>query len=495
MLDGGLLTPGISNDGKKALYSCKYCGTDLSETLRVRSVGPDSGEKVPGSGASVDLCLDCFSVGAESWPHKRTYSYRVVEDLSTPLFDPDWGCDEEMLLLEALEIYGPGNWSEIADHVGRKDKFECRTHYFEAYINSPDAPLPVIPTQAQLKAAILKKRALQAQRAAAPPKQPQGKLGPPSEEKPPPLSEQSAGPKAQTKPGANEEDENAKLGPRGVKIEGDVTGLSPQITLRAEGNQAEITGYNVKRDDFEPEYDNDAEVALAELEIRNEDSPTEREVKLEMLRIYHKRQRERYERRQFVLDRGLLNVRKPQMVEKKRPKEDKEVWAAMRVFSRFQSASDHEALVDGICKEQRLRQRIEELKEYRRMGVLTLAEAEIYEQDKRRRDSERERTKAGEAASYLQQPAYKSSKRMRAERGLNRRRIQDEQEEEEKAKLGQGSGDKAQGERSGPSMGASRELQGLRIEEPGTKVQVPTNLDLEKLNKINDFIAKAFGTS
>ena len=78
---------------------------------------------------------------------------------------------------------------------------------------------------------------------------------------------------------------------------------------------------------------------------------------------------------------------------------------------------------------------------------------------------------------------------------LNWRRIQDEQEEEEKAKLGQGSGDKAQGERSGPSMGASRELQGLRIEEPGTKVQVPTNLDLEKLNKINDFIAKAFGTS
>ena len=280
-----------------------------------------------------------------------------------------------------------------------------------------------------------------------------------------------------------------------MKIEGDVTGLSPQITLRAEGNQAEITGYNVKRDDFEPDYDNDAEVALAELEIRNEDSPTEREVKLEMLRIYHERQRERYERRQFVLDRGLLNVRKQQMVEKKRPKEDKEVWAAMRVFSRFQSASDHEALVDGICKEQRLRQRIEELKEYRRMGVLTLAEAEIYEQDKRRRDSERERTKAGEAASYLQQPAYKSSKRMRAERGLNRRRIQDEQEEEEKAKLGQGSGDKAQGERSGPSMGASRELQGLRIEESGTKVQVPTNLDLEKLNKINDFIAKAFGTS
>ena len=113
-LDGGLLSPGVSKDGKKALYNCKYCGVDLSDTLRIRNA----------EHSGVDLCLDCFSVGVDCWPHKRQHAYRVVEGLSSPLFDSDWGMDEELLLLEALEIYGPGNWTEIAEHVGRKDKFE-----------------------------------------------------------------------------------------------------------------------------------------------------------------------------------------------------------------------------------------------------------------------------------------------------------------------------------------------------------------------------------
>ena len=51
----------------------------------------------------------------------------------------------------------------------------------------------------------------------------------------------------------------------------------------------EITGYNVKRDDFEPEYDNDAEFPLAELEIRVEDSEADKATKREMLRLMRSR--------------------------------------------------------------------------------------------------------------------------------------------------------------------------------------------------------------
>ena len=38
-----------------------------------------------------------------------------------------------MLLLEALELYGLGNWQRIAQHVGRPD-LECRQHYYEVYV-------------------------------------------------------------------------------------------------------------------------------------------------------------------------------------------------------------------------------------------------------------------------------------------------------------------------------------------------------------------------
>ena len=454
VLDGGLLSPGLSTGGKKALYNCKYCGTDLSDTLRIRNA----------SHSGVDLCADCFSVGVCCWPHKSTDSYRIVEDLSTPLFDPDWGIDEELLLLEALEIYGPGNWTEIAEHVGRKDKFQCRTHYFERYINSPTAPLPILPktltpgtnstTHSEMGGNDIKnsskvddKKEMLQQMTHSVKKEAEAEKGTGS------LDAKNSNGKEDTS--------KEKIPTKGMPLEGKTLPSLPSSVVvstgKAEGNQVEITGYNVKRDDFEPEYDNDAETPLAELEIRREDSKEDREMKVEMLRLYFKRQKERYARRKFVLERGLLNVRKQQLLEKKRTKEEKEIYANMRVFARFQTQEEHEALVQGILEEQKLRQRIKELKEYRRMGVLTLAEAELYEQDKRRRESEREKLKSLE--SYLQQPAYKSSSAQRANRYFNRKTGTEE-------------------ENNQVTSGSSRELQSLRIESNSGSEPIPNNIAL-----------------
>ena len=46
-------------------------------------------------------------------------------------------------MLEAIDMYGIGNWVDCADHVGTKTKDECETHYFLIYFDSPTAPLPV----------------------------------------------------------------------------------------------------------------------------------------------------------------------------------------------------------------------------------------------------------------------------------------------------------------------------------------------------------------
>lgn len=51
----------------------------------------------------------------------------------------------------------------------------------------------------------------------------------------------------------------------------------------------ESSGYNPKRQEFDPEYDNDAEQLLAEMEFKDTDTDDERELKLRVLRIYSKR--------------------------------------------------------------------------------------------------------------------------------------------------------------------------------------------------------------
>ncbi len=43
--------------------------------------------------------------------------------------------------------------------------------------------------------------------------------------------------------------------------------------MQPTANQSELTGYNVKRHEFDPEYDPDAECIIAELEFREDDTP------------------------------------------------------------------------------------------------------------------------------------------------------------------------------------------------------------------------------
>ena len=66
-----------------------------------------------------------------------------MDRFAHPLFEAEWGADEEGLLMEAIETFGMGNWADISEHVGTKTLEECRDHYIRFYIESPEYPLPV----------------------------------------------------------------------------------------------------------------------------------------------------------------------------------------------------------------------------------------------------------------------------------------------------------------------------------------------------------------
>jgi transcriptional adapter 2-alpha len=72
--------------------------------------------------------------------------------------------------------------------------------------------------------------------------------------------------------------------------------------------------------------------------------------------------------------------------EKRRTKEDRDVLARLRIFSRFHSVEQQEALLDGIVECRRLRKHLGSLRHYRSMGVRTLDQARVYETERRKRE-------------------------------------------------------------------------------------------------------------
>ncbi|CAI9783986.1 unnamed protein product [Fraxinus pennsylvanica] len=338
-----------TSDGKRALYHCNYCNKDITGRIRIKcAVCSD-----------FDLCIECFSVGAEVHPHKSNHPYRVMDILSFPLICPDWNADEEMLLLEGIEMYGMGNWAEVAEHVGTKIKELCIEHYRNAYLNSPYFPLPdmthvVGKNRKELLA--MAKGHLEDKKGELPVKE----ESPFSPSRVKIEDSYKNGPSGRLPSASNTGTTDSKKASNMVQVkeQPDSLKLDDHLSGRSFGSKKpksaedegpsllELSGYNPKRQEFETEYDNDAEQLLADMEFKETDTQEERELKSRVLRIYSKRLDERKRRKDFILERNLLY-----------PKH-------------------------------RILKRILELKEARAAGCRSSGEADRYLEQKRRREAE-----------------------------------------------------------------------------------------------------------
>ncbi|CAI5981516.1 unnamed protein product [Closterium sp. NIES-64] len=364
--------------------------------------------------------------------------------MSFPLVHVDWTADEEMLLLEALEMYGMGNWGEIAEHVGSKSKTQCHDHYLYDYLLSPTGPLPVsvltergiMNSKAQCNDHYLYVYLLTPQPL---PDLSRLRTEADTEGTKAAMEEQEAAEADLTRlrtqadteaaKAAMEEQEAAETAARAQEaVLFNVPAVKPESGSKADEAAAPITsGYNTKRNEFDPEYDNEAEAPLAELEFKESDSSVDRQLKIKMLHIYYSRLEERSRRKAFILERGLLDPRRvdgtirPESStgsrervrvrdrtdeqhkredgaeqggereggtlgevgaeagegggekgegggkrggkrggggERRRSKEEREMFLRCRVFARFLSAEEHEGLVQSLTQAQRLRDRV-----------------------------------------------------------------------------------------------------------------------------------------
>ena len=143
---------------KPGRHDCAYCRRDLRNETRL--------ECAEASG--FEFCVECFRAGVEVRGHGSRNTYRVIDGACTPILESHWDMEEELLLLEALILYGYGNWADVSSYIGTaKCAKECEAHYRRAYLDSPDFPLPRFPPPAHLADATTASAAAAAADAAA----------------------------------------------------------------------------------------------------------------------------------------------------------------------------------------------------------------------------------------------------------------------------------------------------------------------------------------
>lgn len=382
--------------GMKA--TCDACSTDITHTVHIRCA-----EKVGAPGAErltcpdFDLCVDCLLHGKSLGPHRATHDYRVISSHSFPIFNKDWGADEELALIEGAEMYGLGNWADIAEHVGGRTKEECYDHYVQTYIQSEQYPLPHIdqdfdptdpePFQARKKARL---EELQSRPIPLPPPKPLASA---------PTCHEIGG----FMPGRLEfeheweneaemlikdmefgrvyhfggEDQPAAVDPPPTENVGSTA--DKQQAASGEAGQGEP---EVEVVEPTPPVD---EKPLPDGEKEGDEPEDELDLKLSILEMFNERYDKRMAAKDLIFDRGLINYKTMSAAERKRSKEERDLITRTKVFARIQTSQDYEDFVEGLLYEITLRKRIAELQEYRRNGITTLAEADRYEQAKQQR--------------------------------------------------------------------------------------------------------------
>lgn len=279
-----------------------------------------------------DLCVRCFAAGSSSGAHKPWHDYLIVEQHAYPIFDPDWGADEELLLIEGAESQGLGNWQDIADHIGGRSKEEVEAHYKKIYLESPSYPLPPMKRKFDITAAEF------------------------SEKK------------------------RKRLEERRKIMES--TPLAIQKPSASQPGCHEVQGFMPGRLEFDYEYENDAETVVKDMIFDPDDSPLDVELKLTALDIYNSRLTSRAERKRTIFEHRMTEYRKNAAIDKKRTKDERDLMNKIRPFARLMTAKDFDDFSDTIMTEYLCRRRISELQEYRQNGIRTVAQAARYEKDK-----------------------------------------------------------------------------------------------------------------
>lgn len=298
--------------------SCEFCTREIFYCTYISCVNC----------SDLPICVACYCLGKERTGHKKTHKYRVVDALRFPLFIGDWTAKEERLLLEGVLKFGFGNWGSISDYLRKfKDPRQCELHFRQVYLSETEVP---VVSERDANGFIVQLPC----------------------DNPPPMP---------------------------MDIEDATPSVMPEVTEKHP--LMEFAGYMPLRKDFEVEYENDIEMYLADLEFYEDDREEDRAIKFRQLDIYNKVLDEREERKAFVMDRWLQELKNEKQF--KGNVIQRNIYHTMKPYARFLSPEKHLALCQALVKEYILRMKLVELTEARRQGLTTEAEFKQFLQERR----------------------------------------------------------------------------------------------------------------
>nr|XP_005911849.1 PREDICTED: LOW QUALITY PROTEIN: transcriptional adapter 2-beta [Bos mutus] len=188
--------------------------------------------------------------------------------------------------------------------------------------------------------------------------------------------------------------------------------LSPSLTtplppLDISVAEQQQLGYMPLRDDYEIEYDQDAETLISGLSVNYDDDDVEIELKRAHVDMYVRKLRERQRRKNIARDYNLVPAflgkdkkEKERAARRKVTKEEKELRLKLRPLYQFMSCKEFDDLFENMHKEKMLRAKIRELQRYRRNGITKMEESAEYEAARHKREKRKE-NKAAAAAAVL----------------------------------------------------------------------------------------------
>ncbi|XP_047655629.1 transcriptional adapter 2-beta isoform X2 [Phacochoerus africanus] len=161
-------------------------------------------------------------------------------------------------------------------------------------------------------------------------------------------------------------------------------------------------GYMPLRDDYEIEYDQDAETLISGLSVNYDDDDVEIELKRAHVDMYVRKLKERQRRKNIARDYNLVPAflgkdkkEKEKAAKRKVTKEEKELRLKLRPLYQFMSCKEFDDLFENMHKEKMLRAKIRELQRYRRNGITKMEESAEYEAARHKREKRKENRSTG----------------------------------------------------------------------------------------------------
>jgi len=361
----------LDNPGVAEIFTrfyCNYCQEEING-LRVSCAYCDD----------FDLCPECFACGAEIGGHKNHHKYYFSNNGNFSIFPKspiasqedkgrrraslqveadrdvaskvvDWNVREDTRLLDAVEMFGFGNWKDIAKHVETKTDLQVKERYIKCYINGVVGRLT--------------------------------------------WAEDSRGL-------AVDHTQDADRGP-----------LSPTLTsklppINVAPNEALILGYMPNRDDFE-DFDRSNEAHVSQMGVKSvEDEDIDIAMKLAHTDIYERALREEVRRKRVARDYQLVSQyfnenpliqfgvkmsphKVANLLKLKRdgaggPKQ--ELIDALKPYCQFNTCQEFKSLIDNLCFEKELKVRIKELIKYRDNGLMKASHLVGFERERFKREA------------------------------------------------------------------------------------------------------------